>query len=319
METSLLEKLRIRSLTGSHRVQERDAAIVLNLLNLQPASRAQVERLHFPCRAAGHVLWCDCYTVSTSVKRRLNLLSQLGLVSGFNLAEKQLMQGWVYTVTPEYEKALLKEDRLREAIAKIKYRMKRVNAKHARLQKMILAQRSSLEHHLLVNDIYIWFALSEKMLRQQYPYIRMTWKLHGNVKDIPELPVIPDAVANIMIGEKVCSFYVEADRATETSGALKDKFYEYLKVLRQKQNAVVLFVTDKRGRLNEHVFKAASVVPGDIRKRLWFSVYNRNDLSSVRTNAMTDPVWLALDRDKASESSKPFGLRYKMFPESFRK
>lgn len=283
-------------------LMERRERILHFLQRMVIASTQQIQRLEFPCIKDGHEYYCDCFIEGHrgfgQVCKWLRLLRAEGAIESYRLRRIAVSkQGWIHTLTSRAERRILEE--ALDACTKNEQRKfrKRVRARHARALKLISSSRM-LEHHLFSNDLLIWLYLSlsdpdnmpgESMLDE--------WDVH--VRPTSNLSAIPDLVFKIRHYRGAAKLYVEADRGTETTFQLMEKFKEYRNLLFPASNSVLLFVEQSckrdRGRLRS---VATKYLPQSGPPRFLHTVYD----SHKHLNPFTAPIWSLVAGSRCSLS-----------------
>jgi hypothetical protein len=304
--SDLLEHRKLWSLTKNRRLQERDARIFKTLEMAGTMNTGQIWRLEFPCRKPGHFLFCDC-PVTVPVTRRLKYLRET--LHAIDCHETRRGHnpgsGAFHTINPDFAKKYIIYEYGNESEEALKV----YDSMRERLRgviRTITSPHGRLFHHAFTIDCFVWFALSEKKCRQIYPDLEIQYNLQKNeIRQINEAESVPDAIFKVSIQGKLWTFYLEADRGTEFATELNDKFNKYRNLSKVK-NSIILFVTERKGLLTKTRFEAAENTK--ICNKIWFGSYDKEDLKSVRANALLDPVWVTFNQSGINKKSSPFSL-----------
>lgn len=284
----------------------RDAEIVDMVQHLRVATRRQLQLAHFPCRVPGHYYYCSCDSRRIApVCRRLRFLrDEAGRLDAYKLEQRQrIFEGLFYTLTEEWERKVLKrESRYKET--------RRANrAVHRRMQKvrrLIYSDREQLRHHLLINDIYIWFHLSRNACLLSLPDLFIRYLVHDDVRAISRNPE-PDGIFTISYSTRLIhhhvTCFIEADCGTERVPVLTEKFEKYRPLLYEIPTHFLLFIGTSDRRIAANVMKPLADL--GMAQQAWFT--HTGFMKS--SNALLDPVWVKYDERNPNKLSQRFGLR----------
>ncbi len=296
----------------------RDQAIVRHIQRLGIVTREQIERLWFPCVHPGHRYCCPQRRIASSkpARRRLDILcKRLGIINAYlTHRTKRINQGMAYIINPEYELnyqiAKLEADGIFLSDQEIKNMTKLIDDEITeRINHATSKARNTLPHTVFLNDVYTWFRLGLKYLDNDIELQVEQDLVHREVRTLRNERPIPDAIFKFDLGGVKWTFYVEADRGTESLSFLRAKFIDYKNLLYGSPNEAVLFVGS-----NEDDFRRVrrlAEIEG-IADWVFFSVYDLNHEWSAQTNALTDDVWITYGAEAPRKNSRPFSLLWKM-------
>ena len=299
----------------------RDQAIVRYIQRLGIVTREQIERLWFPCVHPGHRYYCpkrrNINTGSKPARNRLKILcNQMQVINAYATHRpKRIKQGMAYIIDLEYEMncqiTKLEADSIFLSEQEIRSLRNLINDEITeRANHATSKGRNTLPHTVFLNDVYTWFRLGVKYLDSDIELLVEQELVHDReVRRLRNERPIPDAIFKFNLAGVKWTFYVEADRGTESLSELRAKFFDYRKMLHGSPNEAVLFIDS-----NEDDFRRVrrlAEIEG-IADWVFFSVYDLNQDWSAQTNVLTDDVWITYGAEEPGKSSRPFSLTWKM-------
>lgn len=273
---------------------DRRQCILFFLQKMTIATTQQIQRLEFPCNREGHEYFCDCYLEGHrgfgQVCKWLRMLRDEGSIESYPVPRfKTINQGMAHTLTKRAERLLLQEMLDPSNQSEQRSIRRRVRARHARALKLVETSKM-LKHQLFSNDVLIWLyrSVSDPEVMDRNSIIQ-AWDVQ--IPTLPDLPVIPDLVFKVLHHTMKVTFYVEADRGTETSLQLSEKFAQYWRILSDPQS-VVLFIEERTRRDTKRLEQLASrYFPSSGRARFLHTIYDHHKRLSLFKN----PVWSSFD------------------------
>jgi hypothetical protein len=254
------------------------------------ATTQQIQRLEFPCGNGAHEYYCDCFLDGHrgfgQVCKWLRMLREEGSIESYPVRRfKSINQGLAHTLAASAERLMLQEMLDPSTRSEQRSIKRRVRARHVRALKLI-ASSKMLEHHLFSNDLMIWFylSLSDPSLMDGESLLD-EWEVH--MPPTSKLPVIPDLFFKIVHYSGRATLYVEADRGTETTLQLSEKFTQYRSLLARPES-VLLFVEESYRRDTKRLFElAANHLPHYGPPRLLHTVYDHHK----HLNLFAQSIW----------------------------
>ena len=161
-----------------------------------------------------------------------------------------------------------------------------------------------LEHTLMINDV----RLAVELASREQQWAIETWLPEEELKARPDrvpieteagqrrrLTLIPDAYFRLVQGSKRASFFLEADRATETNGRWAQKAQAYLAYVqsgaylrRYGSNCLRVLVVATSERRMDNLLRATSrACAADGQGLFWFTTLERIEPETV----LDTPIW----------------------------
>lgn len=263
------------------RLTERDKRIIENVYLYRFLTRDQIRLLNFENASI------------TACQRRLSLLYHNQYLSAI---QKPIPSGYGSS-----KRVYCLSKRGIEAIAFMHDGLDPRKIKWSRKQNKV--EMYFLEHTLAINDVRVAFTVSARRLD-----FTLEWIPESELKALKEkvddpdnpgksLAVTPDSYIILEGESKRAFFFLEADRATESSRRWKDKIRGYIEYVRSgkyqeryKTDVLrVLTVTTTKERL-ENLFSATKNIYGA--NFFWFT--DRKKLKG--NNIIKDPIWQRTDK-----------------------
>lgn len=278
---------------------------------------AQIKLFLFPCQNPNHFLNCVCFERSdTGVKDFLRELEHQSAIC-FQGPLPGIGRVWHMSEESAYQQLLWTPGITKRSV-------------HGAVKKYLsfvekTIRSPEVNHTLFVNDIYVWFVLSEKIMESKYDLYRgiPNWALHSDVSMMAEKGLWPDAVLGIKRYGRETNYYIEADRGTETRNTLAKKLIKYRECGRfhYEYEDKILFIFNSKQRLNS-VFQSdkGNAFMATLKElRLEDDVFGTYKDRNSMANPLVNDVWITPSTpQEGTKFPHPASIPHLLRPKSFR-